>query len=136
MWAATREWMAFTDLPAAFRVVETPPTYHPPPGQPGGGGAANEGNPDPAPRNGRGGAIILNTQPVQGWIAAFGNSTKTLGDIREHAPNTNEGGAVCLSWHLRGQCVEQCPRRAAHRRMQAQEQERMNAFVTQQLPPP
>jgi len=129
LWAATREWMAFPVLPAAYRVADPLPAYNPPPGQPGGGGAANEGNPDPAPRNGRGGAIVLNAQPVQGWIAAFGNSAKTLGDIQEHAPNTNVGGAVCLSWHLRGQCVEQCPRRAAHRRMQAQKQE-------QQLPPP
>ena len=80
--------------------------------------------------------MVLNPNQIPAWTAAFAASTKTLAAVWEHAPRTNGGIDVCLSWHLRGQCVKNCPRVRAHRRLQAQETERMAAFVTAQLQPP
>jgi hypothetical protein len=143
-WVATREWYLFPVLPPAYRPAPYPAPYVPvgapavPPVLPPVAPVAPQvpGNPILPPRAGRNGAVVINPARNQAWMEAFTASPKSLQDIRAHAPKTNENTDVCLSWHLRGQCVETCPRLPSHRNLQAQELDRMNQFITAQLPPP
>jgi hypothetical protein len=135
-WVATREWYLFPLLPPAYRPA--PAGGQPAPGAPMAPPRLPAVQPPPAApaRAARGGAVVTNPARTQAWMDAFAASPHSLQDIREHAPKTNDNTDVCLSWHLRGQCVENCQRGTSHRNLQQQEQDRMNLFVTAQLPPP
>ena len=86
---------------------------------------------DPGPR-------INNPGLVPEWGAAFNNSNTTIWALREFAPSTHDRDTqatvpICLSYHLRGSCYENCQRASMHRALSAAERRSMSAFVAQRL---
>jgi hypothetical protein len=66
---------------------------------------------------GRGGAQVLNPTVNREWKDAFERSGKLLRDLRNHAPQwtiKNQPLEVCLSYHLRGSCYDNCNRKDTH----------------------
>jgi hypothetical protein len=79
--------------------------------------------------------VVRNLQRNAAWGAALQASNKRLGEVSAHAPKAHDGVTdLCLSYHLVGQCVENCNRSTTHRRLQAPEKERMNTFIAERLP--
>ena len=69
------------------------------------------------PTTGRGGAQVLNPSLNREWKDAFERSGKLIRDLRDHAPKwtiKNQQLEVCLSYHLRGSCYENCNRKGTH----------------------
>jgi hypothetical protein len=114
-------------------------------GSPAGIPAARAPAPAPAPGGPpataapRGGAIITNPNVTTGWPQALEASGRRLAELRETAPKTtNRAGQtvpLCLSWHLKGSCYENCSRNGTHRNLAPQEAQAMRQFVTTLAPP-
>ena len=69
-------------------------------------------------------------------IDAFSKSPKTVPQLRnlQNLPKTQNGTSLlCLSYHLRGQCFEQCKKIGTHRKLLKSEAESMAAFVRDHL---
>ena len=73
--------------------------------------------PSVPPAAGRGGAQVLNPAAVREWKEAFERSGKLIRDLRTQAPKwtiRNQQMEVCLGYHLRGSCYENCNRKETH----------------------
>jgi hypothetical protein len=72
--------------------------------------------------------------------ATFQASGRTMADIKAHAPTcTDATGTVlplCLSYHIRGACFDNCGRAASHRPLTASDRSALTDFASQHLPPP
>ena len=86
---------------------------------------------DPGPR-------INNPSMVPEWGAAFNNSNTTIRALREFASSTHDRDTqatipICLSYHLRRSCYENCQQASTHRALSAAERRSMSAFVAQRV---
>jgi hypothetical protein len=89
-----------------------------------------------------GGNRIAN--PGTDWparLTAFENSGRKIQDLKAAAPSSaaNHLGAttpMCLSYHLRGTCFDNCGRRDTHRPLTAAESTAFAAFAVAHLPAP
>ena len=104
-----------------------------PAGHPSGttGNVAADNRRDPGPRTN-------NPSTVPEWVAAFNMSNTTIRALKDFAPNTHDRDTqasvpICLSYHLRGSCYENCQRAATHRALSATERRAMSAFIAQRL---
>ena len=112
--------------------TEAPSTVGHPPRAPG--SSAPDNRRDPGQR-------INNPSMVPKWGAAFNNSNTTIRALREFAPSTHDRDTqatipICLSYHLRGSCYENCQRVSTHRTLSAAERRSMSAFVAERLGTP
>jgi hypothetical protein len=123
-------------VPAATPAAQAPPVPHSPPAQ----------APARAPRVASAQNQVQNvavraptTAIVRDWTNAYhahmDRPIKTLKLIPE-ARNltTDDGGHICLSYHLRGDCFENCGNARSHRVLSSAEAIKMAAFVKQFLP--
>ena len=79
---------------------------------------------------------MTNPEPNKAWLAAFEQCTKRLADIRDQAPSTKVRGRsvpVCLSYHLRGTCFENCQRASTHKKLPKADETAMQSFVEEHL---
>jgi hypothetical protein len=105
-----RHFVLLPDIPARYRLPPAPaprpalpPAARLPPATP---------TPTPAPasspppqRN-----LVLNPAVNAEWRTKFDESGKTIKDLRNdpRLPPRLDGQRLCLSWHLRGQCFDNC----------------------------
>ena len=73
------------------------------------------------------------------WQRRLAQGGRLLREFKSHIPSaTATDGTVtelCLSYHIRGLCYENCRRAATHRPLTAADTIKAQAFVTQHLPP-
>ena len=85
---------------------------------------------------GRGGAQVLNPSVNHAWKDAFERSGKLIRDLRSQAPQwtiKNQPMEVCLSYHLRGSCYENCNRKDTHITPSPPNKAAFSKFVTTAL---
>lgn len=73
---------------------------------------------------------------IQTFIDAFTSSGKTIPHLRtvtDQPKSTRGGTTLCLSYHLRGICFDNCGRKPTHRKLDKKEEDNMKAFVAQNL---
>lgn len=100
-------------------------------------GAAPVPAPAPAPAlPGRGGAMVTNPSINRTWKTAFDNARRRLVELRSLAPVFANGAEVCLSYHLRGTCYDNCARAGTHRALNQQERTLMGTFCRDVLTSP
>ena len=80
----------------------------------------------------------LNAAPhekVKAFLDAFLASPKKITSLRYLAdqPKATGTGLLCLSWHLKGQCCDNCLKIATHRKLDKAETDNMNAFIKANL---
>ena len=127
-----RQYLAPATAPRPVSAAaEVPRSVGHPSGTPS--GTAPDNRRDPGPR-------INNPNMVPEWGAAFNSSNTTIRALREFAPSTHDRDTqatvpICLSYHLRGSCYENCQRASTHRALSAAERRSMSAFVAQRLGP-
>jgi len=100
--------------------------------QPPRGGAAGQDAEPRAPE-------AQNPRPVASWLAALDASPLRIGALREHAPTVVRDGQrmqLCLSFHLRGTCYENCSRAATHRPLSVTERASISQMIAQRLTQP
>ena len=104
-------------LPPPLKQAPTPPTTKNP---------NMRGNEVTAPPH------LINTT----FLEAFFKSGKTIPQLRDLdvQPKTKNGSAVlCLSYHLRGKCADNCRKIATHRKLEPEEESNMKAFIKKNL---
>ena len=106
-------------------VTEVPSAVGPAPGVPG--SVAPDNRRDPGQR-------ISNPSIVPEWSATFNNSNTTIRALREFAPSTHDRDKqasvpICLSYHLRGSCYENCQWASMHRALSTAKCRSMSTFV-------
>lgn len=73
---------------------------------------------------------------VQTFIDAFTASGKTIPILRtiSDQPKSTKGGTtLCLSYHLRGLCFDNCGRKPTHRKLDKKEEDNMRTFISHNL---
>lgn len=112
-------------VPPPVQAVPTPP----PPAVP----AAT-----PTPRTAGAPIAGKNDELNQTWIYSFKASPKSIQDLRalpaSRLPKAADGKCnICLSFHLRGSCFDNCRNKATHRRLNAAEREAVQQLVSTEL---
>jgi hypothetical protein len=84
--------------------------------------------------------LMLNAGVKDVWKTHMEASAKRLKDLEKFAPESKETDprtkqkmTVCLSWHLLGQCYENCRRHKTHRALNTTEQQGVQKLVDEQL---
>ena len=75
-------------------------------------------------------------QKVAAWHSRFAASAKTVTELKANTdrPTTVQGNhKLCLSFHLRGTCFDNCGDKATHRTLAPPEHKAMDAFLDKQL---
>jgi hypothetical protein len=93
----------------------------------------------PAPTRTSGVPVVAKPDEVSStWQEAFKASSKSIQDLRglpaAKIPKAADGGYnICLSFHLRGSCFDNCRNKQSHRKLNAAERDTMNKLVTSDL---
>lgn len=97
-----------------------------PPGAPG-ETKLTSGNPQIAPDDHR----------IAAWHDAFNNSDKSVQQLKAlpnaKRPKATKGGFLCLAYHLRGQCFDNCRFKASHRKLTEAEQKGVQRLLDTEL---
>jgi hypothetical protein len=75
---------------------------------------------------------VVNDTLSASFKSKFDASTRTLRDLKENAPHTH----LCLSYHLRGGCYDNCGRAASHKPLSASDRSTLTDYITAHLAPP
>lgn len=125
----------FPGLPAAYTRPAKPPSKSklplppyspnnpvPPTGRPPVFGGGNE-------------VTAPTTERVQTFLDAFETSEKSIQELRNipRQPRVKNALALCLSYHLKGSCFDQCRRAKTHRKLLKEEEDVMQTFITKNL---
>ena len=108
------------------RPAATPPASSAPPAQP------------PAAASGIRGNIVNNTSLNASWKQAYDNAgirVQALRDMSDRPTARRDGRDVdiCLAYHLRGMCFDNCSRSATHGNLSAAEKTKVQTFVANRL---
>jgi hypothetical protein len=94
---------------------------------------------EPPPRTGRAN-VVMNQVVKTTWKASLEASNKRLKDLDPHAidteitdPKTGKKVSICFSWHLLGQCYENCRRCKTHRALTPAETTKVQKVVDDHL---
>lgn len=121
------QWNLLAEIPEAYLKKKTPrPTT--PGGGSGGGGGVTPVTPSP-PRNGPG-ARISNPTPNSVWTNKFAASGKAVGQLRPYAPKDGDT-EVCLAFHLKGACFDNCGRKSTHKELSGAPLRAMNKLINE-----
>lgn len=124
--ARRRKWSTLAELPYEYLANEQPPNLGPIGGtvsQTPGGGAdgrtAGWGNL---------GERLENTTPTsRKWQLRFKNSGKELKKLKP--PVGDDGKEICMSWHFKGFCFENCQRKHSHCLLVGTTKSKVQSFV-------
>ena len=121
-------------------VVPSPPMgpapYQTPPGHPTVLPANLPASPPAAARRTGARVDAPAAQQSSDWHSKFEASTKTVAALKavETRPSTAQGGnKICLSYHLRGTCFDNCGDKASHRTLVTAENTAMTEFLRTNL---
>jgi hypothetical protein len=80
---------------------------------------------------------IAEEHKVDGWIASFEASEKSVNQLKAlpviKRPKADNGGFICLAYHLRGICFYNCRHKATHRALNSKEQKAVQKLVDTEL---
>jgi hypothetical protein len=80
---------------------------------------------------------IPEDQKVTGWIATFEASEKSINQLKAlpvvKRPKADNGGFICLAYHLRGVCFDNCRHKDTHRTLTSKEQKAVQKLVDTEL---
>ena len=118
--------LEYTHPPATNTLPPVVPRPTPPPGRP--------------PQFSNAPTSTLQIAPVdqrhQPFIATFAQSGKAISNLRalpDQPKQVNGTDTLCLSYHLRGRCYDNCRRIDNHRKLDPKEIANMQAFLTKHL---
>jgi hypothetical protein len=75
---------------------------------------------------------VVNDTLSAAFKSKFEASNRTLRDLRDNTPRTH----LCLSYHLRGGCYDNCGRAASHKPLSASDRSTLMDYITAHLAPP
>lgn len=75
---------------------------------------------------------------VTAWLDRFSNNKKSIQTLKldgaGHLPKTRDGSStICLSYHLRGQCFDNCGSKSTHRKLMPDETTSFQQFLDKHL---
>ena len=104
--------IATTVIEGSFHLLPSIPTRYLKSKNPRSGGGGTGGQ-QPSNTSNNLGAQLQNPSPHAPWIDGFAARNVPLNTVTDPPKDAN-GNEVCMSFHLRGRCYENCPRRATH----------------------
>ena len=123
------QWNLLAEIPEAYlKKAKTPKS----PTAGGDKGGVTPVLPSP-PRTGPG-ARLSNPAPNTGWLNKFAASGKTVGQLRPFAPKDGDT-EICLAYHLKGACFDNCGRKSTHKTLQGAPMRAMNKLLNDHCPP-
>jgi hypothetical protein len=131
------EWHQLPQLPSHYRLDLIEEKKHAPAVAPA---PAPTGSATPLKETPVKNKLMLNPAPKDEWKTHMEASSKRLKDLEKFAPESKETDprtkqkmSVCLSWHLLGQCYENCRRHKTHRVLSTAESQGVQKLVEEQL---